>query len=74
MKSWTVDGSKKDGRQIVLSHMAAGIVLCMDSANERRRYNVTSSLIAWAHNKIEPWTVETAKVEFDTSANMYWQV
>ena len=27
----------------------AGTILCMRSANERRRYNVTSSLIGWAH-------------------------
>ena len=27
------------------------IILCMLPANERRRYNVTSSLIAWAHTK-----------------------
>ena len=26
-----------------------GIILCMCSANERRRYIVTSSLISWAH-------------------------
>ena len=28
----------------------AGIILCMRPANERRRYNVTSSLIGWAHH------------------------
>ena len=27
----------------------AGIILCMRPANERRRYNVTSSPIGWAH-------------------------
>ena len=27
----------------------AGIILCMRPANERRRYNVTSSLIGWTH-------------------------
>ena len=26
-----------------------GIILCMHPANERRHYNVTSSLIGWAH-------------------------
>ena len=26
-----------------------GIIFCMCSANERQRYNVTSSLIGWAH-------------------------
>ena len=28
---------------------AMGIIFCMRPANERRRYNVTSSLIGWAH-------------------------
>ena len=32
-----------------------GIVLCMSSANERGRYNVTSSLIGWAHIQNDPW-------------------
>ena len=27
----------------------------MGSANERRRYNVTSSLIGWAHTQIDHW-------------------
>ena len=27
----------------------SGIVLCMRPANEKRRYNITSSLIGWAH-------------------------
>ena len=31
-----------------------GIILCMRSSNERRRYNVTSSLIGWAHLENEP--------------------
>ena len=26
-----------------------GIILCMSPANERPRYNVTSSLIGWAY-------------------------
>ena len=29
----------------------------MCSANERRRYIVTSSLIGWAHTQIDPWTL-----------------
>ena len=33
-----------------------GINLCMRSANERRRYNVTSSLIIWANAQNNPWT------------------
>ena len=40
--------------QIVLSQyyfdvLYTGIILCMRPANGRRRYNVTSSLIGWAH-------------------------
>ena len=33
----------------------AGIILCMRPSNERRRYNVTSSLIGWAHTQNDPW-------------------
>ena len=32
----------------------AWIILCMGSPTEERRYNVTSSLIGWAHPKKEP--------------------
>ena len=31
-----------------------GIISCMHPANERRRYNVTSSLIGWAHLQNDP--------------------
>ena len=31
-----------------------GIILGMGSANERRRYIVTSSLIGWAHTQNDP--------------------
>ena len=31
-----------------------GIILGMDSANERWRYIVTSSLIGWAHTRNDP--------------------
>ena len=30
-------------------------ILCMCPANERWRYNVTSSLIGWAHAQYDPW-------------------
>ena len=30
-------------------------ILCVHSSNERRRYNVTSSLIGWAHIQNDPW-------------------
>ena len=33
----------------------AGIILCMRSANERRRYIITSSLNGWAHTQNDPW-------------------
>ena len=43
---------------IRLSHIAktvaAGIILCMRPANEKRRYVVTSSLIDWAHTQNDP--------------------
>ena len=34
----------------------SGIMLYMCPANGRRRYNVTSSLIGWAHTQNDPWT------------------
>ena len=34
--------------------MNAKIILCMCPANERWRYNVTSSLIGWAHSQNDP--------------------
>ena len=34
-----------------------GIILCMRTAKERRRYNVTSSLIGWAHTQNDPCTL-----------------
>ena len=40
--------------------MEPGIILCMHPANERRPYNVTSSLIGWAHtqNEHSDWATE----------------
>ena len=32
-----------------------GIIPCMCSANESRRYIVTSSLIGWAYTQNDPW-------------------
>ena len=32
-----------------------GIILCKCPTNERWRYNVTSSLIGWAHTQNNPW-------------------
>ena len=34
------------------------------SANERRRYNVTSSLIGWAHAQNEPYFQESARIPY----------
>ena len=34
---------------------ATGIILCMCPANERWRYDVTSSLIGWAHAQNNSW-------------------
>ena len=39
---------------------AAGIILCMGSANERRRYNVTSSIIGWALTQNDPCAGDSA--------------
>ena len=39
----------------ICSRNDAGIILWMHTANERRLYNVTSSLIDWAHSKNDPW-------------------
>ena len=42
----------RNRRQTML--IKAGILLRMHQANERRRYNVTSSLIGWAHEPNDP--------------------
>ena len=45
----------------------SGIILLMCPANERRRYNVTSSLIGWANKQNDPcififyWYEESSK-------------
>ena len=31
-----------------------GIILCMRSANERRRYSVTTPVIGWADTQYDP--------------------
>ena len=41
-----------------------GIILSMGSANERRRYNVTSSLIGWAHTQNGPWCSDIIPSDF----------
>ena len=39
---------------VVVMNTVPGIILWMRPANERRRYNVTSSLIGWAHSQNDP--------------------
>ena len=40
--------------EIHIHNRVAGIILCMRTTNERRRY-VTSSLIGWTHTLNDPW-------------------
>ena len=44
----------------------SGIILCMRPANERRRYNVTSSPIGWAHSQNDPW-ISITKMRLKTT-------
>ena len=39
------------------NYLCIGVSLCMRPANEIRRYNVTSSLIGWAHTQNDPWCI-----------------
>ena len=39
---------------MTLVYMITGIILGMGLTNERRRYNVTASLIGWAHTQFDP--------------------
>ena len=49
----------------------AGIILGMGSADERRRYNVTSSLIGWTHAQNDQckWNVRGCR-----SSNIFWKI
>ena len=49
----SIDGFENH-KQISAIH--AGIILCMRPANERRRYNVPSSFIGWAHTQNDPYS------------------
>ena len=55
---------------IVWSNMTwywiAGIILCMCPTNERWHYNVTSSLIGWAHSQHDPSIVQQCNDEIRT--------
>ena len=42
---------------LVLMYRISGIILCMRPANERRRYNVTSSFIRWVHSQNDHWCI-----------------
>ena len=44
-----------DALQPEISRQIWGIILGMGSANERRRYNVISSLIGWAYTQNDSW-------------------
>ena len=47
-----------------------GIILCMRPAYERRRYNITSSLIGWAHTQNDPWYLTRKTKYADTSVKL----
>ena len=48
----TIIDACRNRRHIML--IKEGILLRMYQANERRRYNVTSSLIGWVHAQNDP--------------------
>ena len=50
-----------------------GIIFCVRPANERRRYNVTSSLIGWAHTQNYPcmwWLLLVPSMIYYTSLHL----
>ena len=48
--------SVSNHRRAILSVFGdTGIILCMCQANERRRCNVTSPLVGWAHSQNDRW-------------------
>ena len=49
-----------------------GIILAMGSANERRRYNVTSSFICWAHTQNETMII-LAFMVYSVSGLSQWE-
>ena len=46
---------------VMFTEWPAGIILSMGSANESRRYIVTSSLIGWAYTQNDPWASQSRK-------------
>ena len=49
------DGQAPSTRRTSAGAVMAMMAIYMHPANERRRYNVTSSLIRWAHTWYDPW-------------------
>ena len=58
----------------------SGIILCMCSANERRRYNVTLSFIGWAHSQNDSWmsvnvmSCEVSGIYWHSEAWIKWKI
>ena len=63
---WYQHVSVHSDEEIYKQH--TGIILCMRPANERRRYNVTSSLIGWVHSQDDPWTYK----QFPLKLRVHW--
>ena len=51
---WNLKITKISFRFVLWHLFTSGIILCMRPANERRRNNVTPSLIGWAHLQNNP--------------------
>ena len=63
-RSYTVFSIDRGNRfHIILFWHKSGLILGMDSASQRRRYNVTSSLIGWAHIQNDPCQCTTLRAK-----------
>ena len=51
---WFISSSIDNLSKVGAHPSISGIILCMRPANERRRYNVTSSLIGYTHTLNDP--------------------
>ena len=51
-----------------------GLILGLRSANERRRYTVTPSLIGWAQTLNQPWYLCTSVQAYTEGRNIYYIV
>ena len=56
-----ISAHKVPAKQMIGS-LSPDIILGMGPNNERRRYNVTSSLIGWAHNQNKPGSRRSNKL------------